>query len=143
MAVTDRMTGKNLVVRWIDTSGTVTLSGDQTVFSPSLEMGMVDLSAGADTVKVYQASLKDFTASFETFYTGTAGTAVQARMIEGNTGTLLWAPEGTAAGKMKWGIPAIVSKYDMSYPFDNGAKITVEFKSQGALAFDGRSAVWP
>ena len=142
MSFANRLTGKNLWVGWIDGSGTATLTGDQTAFSPDIDQQTIDMSAGSDAMRAYRGSLKDFSATLELFNAGSAGTAMLRRVKEGSEGTLLWAPEGTAAGKAKWGIPAIVAKVGLKYPFDDAAKISIEFKPQGDLLYDGRSDVW-
>ncbi len=143
MSLANRMTGKNLFLQWIGSGGTVTVSGDQTAFSPDLMLDTVDVAAGSDVMHGYIAGLKDWSATLEKWYIGTAGTAVDYALREGETGTLIWAPEGTASGKPKWGIAALVSKYSTSFPFNDGAKVTVEFKSNGSdLAYDGRTITW-
>jgi hypothetical protein len=142
MSFANRLTGKNLWVGWIDASGTVTLTGDQTAFSPDIDQRTVDMSAGSDAMRSYRAALKDFSATLELFNAGAAGTAMLRRVKEGSEGTLLWAPEGTATGKAKWGLAALVSKVSLKYPFDDAAKITIEFKPQSDLIYDGRSDTW-
>jgi hypothetical protein len=143
MAFADRMTGKDLYVGWIDSSGTANLSGDFTAFTPDYELETADLSAGADVMRAYKGTLKNFKATLEQFYTGTAGTAVAARLEPGDTGTLLWGPLGSASGKPKWGIHTLVTKVSMPIPFDDGIKVTLEFAPQGAdLAFNGNSATF-
>ena len=143
MAATQRLTGKNLYVAWIDATGTVAISGDQTAFDPGFTGETVDASAGADDWRVHLATMKDAAMKMETYYKGTNGTATLARVEIHDSGTLVWGPEGTAAGKPKWGIPALVTKNDYSMPFDNLIKVTIEWKQQGDLAFNGNTAVWP
>lgn len=143
MAPTQRLTGKNLYVGWIDATGTATISGDQTSFDTGLEMETVDASAGADNWRVFLATMQNGSFKMESYFKGTNGTAVQARIEQGDTGTLLWGPEGTAAGKPKWGIPALVTKSDYTFPFDNLIKVTTEWQQQGDLAYNGNTIVFP
>lgn len=139
MAPTQRLTGKNLYVGFIDGSGTATISGDQTAFDTGLEQETVDASAGSDDWRVFLPTMKNGSFKLETYYKGTNGTATLARLEMGDAGTLLWGPEGTATGKPKWGIPVLVTKNDYSFPFDNLIKVTIEFQQQGDLAYNGNT----
>lgn len=143
MAFADRMTGVSLYVGWIDGSGTVTINGDFTALNVDYELETADLTAGTDAMRAYKGTIKNFNASLEQFYTGTAGTAVAARLEPGDTGTLLWGPKGTATGMPKWGIAAMVTKVSMPIPFDDGIKTTLDFVPQGAdLAYNGNTIVF-
>ena len=145
MSFANRLTGKNLFVGWIDSGGgtvMLALHGDYTAFTPDIEMEMVDMSAGADAMRGYKATLKNFNGMLERYYLGTAGTAADTRLQPGDEGTLLWGELGTAAGKPKWGIPTIVSKVSMPIKFDDKVLITTEFKPQGDFVFDGTTATW-
>jgi hypothetical protein len=143
MAFSERQTGKDFYAGWIDGSGTVTLSADYTAFNEDYEQETADMSAGNDGMRGFKATLKNWSASIEFFYTGTAGTATAARLQPGDTGTLLWGPLGSATGKPKWGIAALVAKRSRPIPFDDGIKVTVEFLPQGAdYAYDGDTIVF-
>ena len=146
MYFANRLTGQNLWVGWVDAGGTVVATGDQKSFDPDMEVDAIDMSAGAAGMRVYKAGLKDVLMKLETFFVGgsaNVGTAVLAyRMREGAEGTILWAPEGTAVGKAKWGLPALVTKYKYKMPFDDAILVNVELRPQGDFVFDGRKDAW-
>jgi hypothetical protein len=131
MTNTQRLVGKNLYVGLIDGSGTVNLSGDFTSFSHEWEQETADMTASADGTRYFAATVKNSTASLETMYLGSAGTANYGRVEPGDSGTLVWGPEGSAAGKPKWTMPVLVTKVSLEQPFDEAVKYTIEFQSQG------------
>jgi len=128
-------TGSALDVKWIDTSGTLTLTGDQTAFDYAPSIDLVDQSAGADTNKTYLTTLKDGKASLNClFQAGTVagGTIMASRLTEGVNGTIVWSPEGTAASKPKYTMPAISMGASFTYPFANNTELKAEFQQNGA-----------
>lgn len=138
-----RQTGKNMWAQFITSGGTAQLNGDQQNFSVDISLDKIDASAGSDDFHSYLAGLKDFSATLEKISQGSGGTATDSKLVEGTTGTLLWAPEGTATGKPKWGIVALVTKYSTVHPFNDVVKDTVEFAPYGqSLLYDGRSTAW-
>lgn len=132
MAIANRMSGADLVVQFIHSGGTATLSGDQRVLSVEREQETADATAGSDGARVSIATVKKFSASLETHFIGTAGSAVWSAVLLGTTGTLIYGPQGTATGKPKGSIPMIVKTQTVEFPFDDVAKLTVEFEGQGA-----------
>lgn len=139
-----RQTGKTMWAQWINGS-TAVITGDQTDFSVDMTLDKIDASAGADVFHNYLAGLKDFTATMEKISLGSGGTATDVLLKEGSSGTLLWAPEGTATGKPKWGMACTITKYSTSYPFNDVAKTSVEWVPAAGtsdLLYDGRSVTW-
>lgn len=127
--------GKDLDVKWIDASGTVQLNGDFTAFDYTPSIDLVDQSAGSDTNKTYLTTLKDGKASLTAnFQAGTAvgGTASFSRLYEGASGTVVWSPEGTAATKPKYTIPALAMGAVFSYPFAGLVEAKCDFQQNGA-----------
>ncbi len=143
MSNTQRFTGSQLYIRWIDSVGTVVVSGDQKALEVDWGVDLEDLAAGSDEYHYNYATLKDFSAKLETFLTGTAGTALGARLKPASEGTLIWGELGTAAGMPKWGFGVVVSKNTPKYPFEKAAMKSIEFKVKGGLVYDGNTAVWP
>lgn len=122
-------TGSGLVV----TFGGTTLTADFRSFSESEEMGLVDSSAGADTNRSYLTTLKDGKATLE-IVAPAGGSAVWNAVVPGTSGTLIWAPEGTATGKNKHTVSsAIVMNRDKEMPYDNIVVIKVEFQFSGTV----------
>lgn len=142
MAITDRMTGAEMVVLFIHSGGTAVLSGDMNTFSYTREQETADATAGNDGARVYLPTVKAFGATMESHYIGTAGSATWGSADIGKSGTALFGPKGTAAGRPKGGFPAIVTRADLTAPFDNVVKITVEFKGQGMELFNPMKDVW-
>jgi len=139
-----RQTGKTMWAQWTS-GGTAVVTGDQTDFSVDMTLDKIDASAGADVFHNYLAGLKDFSATLEKISLGVGGTAADVLLKEGNVGTLLWAPEGTATGKPKWGIAALITKYSTTYPFNDTVKTSVEWvpaSGTSDLLYDGRSTTW-
>lgn len=143
MSLTDRKLGKDAKLFWIDSTGTVEISGDRRSADITREVMTQNMEAGNDTAAAQKATLYHYAAEMTAFYIGTAGTAVANRLKEGSEGTLIYGPLGTAAGLPKGGFPALVVGAPMSIPFPDGIEITVTWEGQGALSFDDRSAVWP
>jgi len=123
-----RYTGKDLVIKW---GGTV-ISGDQRTFTTSETADTIDSTAGADTRKQWLTGATDGEAS-ATILAGTAGTANYNALEPGNSGTLYWAPEGTAAGKQTKSALALVTSRDSEYPYDGLVVVSPKWKLTGAV----------
>lgn len=143
MAVTDRMTGAAMTVLFIHSGGTATLSGDMNKFALTREQETADATAGSDGARSSIPTVKKFSASMESHYIGTAGSATWGSAALGASGTLLYGPKGTASGEPKGGFPAVITKQDISAPFDDVVKITMEFQGQGMELFNALKDVWP
>ena len=116
-------------------AGTV-ISTDFRTFKTSESIDLVDASAGADVAKTYVNALEDGTASLELVDQtgGTAATAMWQLMDKGASGTLIWAPEGTATGKPKHTVVAIVSSRDRNTPYNDLAVLSFEFQFNGVVS---------
>jgi hypothetical protein len=128
-------TGSALDVKWIDGSGTVTISGDQTILDYTPSIDLVDQTAGADTNKTYLTTLKDGKASLTAYLqagTASGGTLAFSRVYEGAVGTIIYSPEGTAATKPKYTLPVIAMGAAFSYPFAGNVEAKVDFQQNGA-----------
>ena len=125
------ITGKDLILSWIHSGGTVVLSGDYTQFTDTPSVELLDESAGADEYRAYIARLKDSTYSLSARYQS-AGSALVNSLAAGNLGTLIYHPEGTASGKPKKTIPAISQGAAVNYPYANLVEISVTFQGNGA-----------
>lgn len=60
----------------------------------------------------------------------TNGAAIDAKLVHGATGLLIWGPKGNAAGKPKYGIWARVDRQDMASKGDRLA-FDIVFKNEG------------
>ncbi len=103
-------------------------------------METADATAGADTYRNFVTTVKMLEASAEilglTFATG--GSAQTVALQTGASGTLIWAPEGTATGMPKWGALMMLSEFSPSYPFDDVVMYKAKWVMAGtALLFNG------
>lgn len=114
-------TGKNLYVKF----GSTVLSSRFKSYNESDEAGMVDKSAGADTRRTYLATLADGGATMELLQES-LGTALWAAIAPGTEGTLEWGPEGTASGKPKYTVDAIIKSRKRNLVHDDVVKVTID-----------------
>jgi predicted transcriptional regulator len=136
MAVTDRYKGNAWYGRWVTSSGTVTLSGDQTTFSVDRSADMVDITAANEASKAYLASLKDSKFGYTRYDTGNNGSAVAAALVEGTSGTLTWGPQGSATGSAKFAVAAVVESHKVEYPYSDKVMLEIGFQGSGAFVSD-------
>lgn len=124
-------TGNDLYLTFAGTA----IHADFRTFSTSEQIDLVDASAGADVAKTYLTALEDGTASLTLLDQtgGTAATAMWQLMDKGAEGSLIWGPEGTATGKPKHYVNAIVSSRDRSMPYDNVVELSFEFQFSGVV----------
>lgn len=138
MAIANRYTGQNLYAEFICAAGTIALSGDQRSLTVDREVDVVDITAGSETDKSYLATLKDGTAEIEVLdQASVAATGLEAAMPEGTSGTLIYAPQGTASTKPKRGFAAIVQSLSVEYPYSDVVVYTISFQKSGTLLFSG------
>lgn len=115
-------TGKDMYIKF----GTTVLSSRYKSYNETDEAGMVDQSAGADTRRTYLATLADGGAQVEVL-AAAGGTALWAAIAPGTEATLEWGPEGTASGKQKHTVLAVVKSRKADYVHDDVTKVQVEF----------------
>jgi len=142
MAIADRFTGASQYIAFIHSGGTANLSGDSRTFSVSRVQETADATAGADGARASKATLKAFSATVNALYIGTAGTASFGSADIGKEGTLVWGPQGTAAGKPKGAWPMIVTDVSVSSPFDDIVALDIQFQGQGAEVSNPMTATW-
>ena len=114
-------TGSALYVKF----GTTVLSSRYKSYNESDEAGVVDKSAGADTRRTYLATLQDGGASMEILQES-LGTAIFAAVAAGTEATLEWGPEGTASGKPKYTVLALIKSRKRNIIHDDVVKITLD-----------------
>lgn len=131
---TTSYTGSALVVQWLYASGTNLVSGNQRTLSYTPSIDLVDQTSGADTNKKYLTAVKDGQATLEALLqsgTNAGGTSAFSTLTEGNSGTLIWSPEGTAAGKAKYTMPAISQGVGFTYPYADVVVASTSFQQNG------------
>ena len=131
---TNSYSGSALDVKWIHSGGTATISGNQRTLSYTPSIDFIDQSSGADSSKKYLNGLKDGQATLEALVqagTNSGGTAAFSTLTEGAVGTLVWSPEGTAATKPKYTIPAKSGGVGFTYPYSDVTVASVSFQQNG------------
>ena len=120
------MTGSALYLAFKGTA----IQADFREFTASTEMGTVDASAGSDTGRSYLTTLEDGTASAMLLLQtgGTASTDPRQLCAVGAEGTLEWGPEGTAAGKPRRYVNAIVTSLEESIPYEDVVELSIEWQ---------------
>ena len=108
------------------------LDTDYRSFGPSEEIGTVDQSAGADTVRTYLTTLKDGTATVS-LVLQSADTTTWGYVVPGTEGSLEWAEEGTVAGKPRHYANAIVMSREKGMEYADLVTMDVGFQFSGAV----------
>jgi len=100
----------------------------------SEEIDLVEETAGSDDNKTYLTAVLDGTSDLELIMpSGTAGTAVWAAVKPGTEGTLEVGPEGTASGKPKHTVNAIVKSRGKPLTYNDITTFSVSFQFSGAV----------
>lgn len=134
--------GTALRVDWVGAGGTVTLTAESRTFEVNQQSNQIDVTVRSDTAKAFLTDFPSISASMQgldTSGTPTGGTASQLwrRLSIGDSGTLVWYPEGNTAGYVKEYMPAIVKTKNYSNPYDNVAQWTLEWDSNGGAVTFG------
>ena len=122
------ITGSALYLKFGDT----VLDTDYRAFGPSEEIGLVDQSAGADTERTYLTTLKDGTAT-ATIVIQAGDTTTWGAVAPGTEGTLEWGEEGTANGKPKHTVNAIVTGREKSIEYADLIVADITWQFSGAI----------
>lgn len=107
-------------------------------FDADETQALVAKDAGADGAMTYLNTLADGKGTLEVLAEA-AGTALWAAGVKGASGTLIWGDEGTAAGKPKHSVPAIVARRRRNTVYNDIVKLTFDFQFNGTVT-DG---TWP
>jgi hypothetical protein len=129
-----RYTGKDLYIQWAYSGGTIVLNTDYRSLTTSEETDTEDASAGADTHKSYKPTLADTTIELELLDNTSNSSAFWGALTPQTEGTLTWGPHGTATGKPKYSVPALVNSREREFPYDGMVTITVEFQAQSWIS---------
>jgi hypothetical protein len=121
-------------LKWIISSGTTTMTGDFRTFSYQPSIQWLDETAGADTAAQRIPYMKDGQASFGALLqagTMAGGTLMTSACPEGQLGTLVWSPEGTAATKPKYTIPAYSEGCQLNWIYNALTEVSISFMQNG------------
>jgi hypothetical protein len=139
MATEYRAVGKEGYVSFQGTE----VSADYRNFDIELMLDTVEMTAGSEGSKSYIGTLKDGTAKLTYAYSGTAGTAYSQLLRVGQAGTLVWGPEGTAAGNPKGSVKALVVNHSKPMTYNDLIVRSATFQFTGDLIADDEVDVFP
>ena len=123
-------TGKDMVFNWVHAGGTVSMHADFRTVTLSPVIDFADSTAGSDARRSRIPTIADVAVS----YAGlgqTGGTVLEDALAEGAAGTIIFQPEGTAAGKRKYTIGAFSQGAKFTYPYADVVELTNEFMGDG------------
>lgn len=126
--------GSAMYLGWVYSGGTVQLETDFRTFSWTPTLNFIDATAGADTYEELLASYGTGVEIPVTMVLQADGTALLTALTRQTAGTLVYGPEGTATGKVKYSIPATSSGPQFSQPFDDIVEITANFRQTAVEA---------
>jgi hypothetical protein len=125
--------GSAAYIIWAASAGTSVLSSDYRTFGWDESADKFEVTAGGDAVKTYLVGLHDFTCT----YTGvgqTQGTALENTLRVGQSGTLVFYPEGTATGHRIYTLPTLVTKSPYNKWVYNGLiETSIDWQGNGAI----------
>ena len=127
----NNIVGKDAVISWVWTGGTVNLATDYRSVSVKENVDTAETTAGADTHKTYLPTIKSATIDYSGLFPA-GGTALYAALAAGVQGTLTVAPEGTASGKVSKSYPAICMGATYDTPYADVVTVNCTFQSNGA-----------
>lgn len=122
-------------LQWVTSSGTTVMTADYRTFNYQPSIEFLDETAGADTAVQRIPYMKDGQATYTALLqsgTGAGGWSMGSAVVEGQLGTLLWSPEGTAAGKPKITIPAYSQGAAYNWAYNTLTEISVSWQQNGA-----------
>jgi hypothetical protein len=124
-----KYTGEDLVVTFKGTD----VSGAGRALEVTEEATEIDVTTYGSVDNEYLVTKKkDRTASFTVL--DDAGSTTTEELFEvGTSGTLVYSPEGTVAGKRKRTVTALVLRSRKSFPHDDVTQFAVDFRLTGAI----------
>ena len=117
---------------WVHSGGTVTLNTDYRSFSVSKSVETVDATAGADENRRYLQTFDVIGVDLEALAQSDGGTSTYSVLQQGTNGTLIWAPSGTVATRLKCTLPAFISQSNMAVPYADVVTLSLSFTANGA-----------
>lgn len=94
-----KFVGSALTLSWITAGGTLALDVNYRNWEYTPSIDILDATAGHDTSKTKVVSYKDGQASASGLLDAGSAYTYGTALAEGQVGTLVWRPEGSAAGK--------------------------------------------
>ena len=131
MAAADRLTGRELVVRFTPDGGSVTtITGDQTSFSFDRQLDTVDVTAGNETERYFKDTIEGLEWTLMIF---DADQSYLADILPRAQGLLEVMKEGVGSGKPIFSFNTLINANTEDYPFDGALEIEISGVRQGAM----------
>ena len=133
--------GKDLEFLWVGTAGTLNCSEFQrgVTFSPTVQID--DNTTGAAGYRTKSVGIKNFTLSYkglaQTSATAGSATYIENTLRAGEVGTVIFGPEGTAAGQRKYTLPVISQGLQQNLVYDSLTELNVSFDGNGTVTYGG------
>ena len=130
--------GKNAFIQLDNSSGVLTdLSSISNEVSFSLSIDTAETSVFGINAKQYITGQNDATISLSGLFDATSATVIEGTIdaLIASTiasASLVFGPEGNAAGKKKYTQEVIVTSYEISAPVGDVVSLSVEFQRTGA-----------
>lgn len=124
--------GSAAYLGWKHSAGTIALHADFRTFSWAPTMNFIDATAGSDT---YEQLIKSYGTGGEfsaELLAQTGGTALAAKLDRGTKGTVIYGPEGSTAGKLRYRIPAYSTGPQWNQPFNDVVTLTANWRQYAA-----------
>lgn len=116
----------------------VDISADFRTFSASGKLATADTTAGADDDETFLPTTKDFNFDYGGIWeNSSAGTTILGVLRLGQNGTLIYGPDGSASGSLKWECEAYVIVEDYTFDSKKESEIKRQFKRNGGWIVEG------
>ena len=123
--------GNGLYLTWTTLTGTITMNTDFQTFDWNPTIEFYEQTAGADTSKSHIAGLKDGSASYKGLMQVGDLPAWGTQFAPGTFGTIVYCPEGTAAGKFAGTIPCYVTGFQQTSAYNALVEANVSWMLSG------------
>lgn len=123
-----KYTGKDLIVQF----GGNDISARRRTLDTNEAIELPDASVGGEAFQDHLTGQTSFGATY-TCLDATDGSVIWGYLDPGTEGTLEWAPEGTASGKIRHYVTATVESRDPSYGYNTPVEFSVTFKGRSAV----------
>ena len=120
--------GSAMYLAWVYSGGTVILDADSRNFTWAPTLNWIDATSGKDTYEVLLPSFGTGQDISVPLVAQVDGTALLTAIARQTAGTLVYGPEGTATGKVKYSIPGTSAGPQWASPFNDVTEVTVNFK---------------
>ncbi len=126
--------GTALVVNWIWTGGTLAMNTDYRSFTHTPTVQAVDDTAGADAAQSFLKGVVSTNMAFSGKMQAGSLPAWGSALVEGAAGTVIFYPEGTAAGKYRGTVPAFCNGMVSELSYNDSVNVSVSWLGNGSRA---------